>query len=157
MAITRFYNVSLCVSDLSRAVRFYRELLGFRLATRLELAGPVIGRSLGIGDCEAEVAFLERDGLHLELIGFRRPASQASAVAPEANRVGLSHLTFAVDDLASTLQSLKDRGVGILGETMTELGPGLASCLIRDPDGLLIELYQVPPGVASPYDPAPDA
>ncbi len=57
-----------------------------------------------------------------------------------------------VDDLATTLHSLRDRGATVLEETAVEPAPGVASCLVLDPDGFPIELYQVPAGVASPWD-----
>jgi catechol 2,3-dioxygenase-like lactoylglutathione lyase family enzyme len=80
----------------------------------------------------------------------------AEASLPPAStpslRAGFAHLTFAVDDLPSTLQSLRDRGVTVLRETLSDLGPGVSGCMILDPDALPIELYQCPAGVASPFD-----
>jgi glyoxylase I family protein len=152
MAIVQFYHVSLCVADLSRSVAFYRDVLGLRLAGEFDFEGPEIGRALGVGDCRVKAAFLARDGMRLELIAFEQPSTPSPAGPAVNNRIGLAHLTFSVDDLGSTLQSLRDRGVTVLAETRAELGPGVQVCSVRDPDGLLIELYQQPAGVASPYD-----
>jgi catechol 2,3-dioxygenase-like lactoylglutathione lyase family enzyme len=152
MAITQFYHVSLCVADLSRSVAFYRDVLGLRVAGEFDFAGPEIGRVLAVGDCRVKAAFLSRDGIRLELLAFERPAALRPGEPAANNRLGLAHLTFSVDDLDATLQSLRDRGVPILSETRAELGPGVAACSVRDPDGLLIELFQHPAGVASPYD-----
>src|SRR6185369_8367342 len=62
---------------------------------------------------------------------------------------GLSHLTFAVDDLRSTLHSLRDRGVRILDESLVEQASGVATCLVEDPDGLRVLLYERPVGTST--------
>ena len=154
MAISRFFHVSLCVSDLARSLEFYRDVLGFAVTGRAVFEGEAISRLLALGECRLRAAFLARDGIRLELACFERPVGGPPSPPPRPNQIGLSHLTFAVDDLVVTLQSLRDRGVEVLGETRCELGPGVSACMMRDPDGLLIELYQHPVGVASPYEPA---
>jgi len=151
MAISQFYHVSLCVADLARSVAFYRDVLGFRVAGEFSFTGPAISRVLAVEDCKLTAAFLARDGMRLELMAFERPSPPPPAPARN-DRVGLAHLTFAVDDLTSTLQSLRDRGVEVLAETQAELAPGVLACTVRDPDGMLLKLYQYPAGVASPYD-----
>jgi catechol 2,3-dioxygenase-like lactoylglutathione lyase family enzyme len=105
---------------------------------------------------------LERDGMRLELLSFgreERDPGGAERAAPPALRAadspGLSHLTFLVDDLRSTLRSLRDRGVAIDDATLVEHATGAASCLVRDPEGWPVLLVQQPAGVATPYDPAP--
>lgn len=152
MAIVQFQQVSLCVGDLERSLRFYRDLLGCRQVAELSFAGETPARTLGVAAAEFRAALLGRDGLRLELICFAGREEPSGEPPPRADRVGLSHLTFAVDDLSSSLHSLRDRGVEVLEETHTELASGVATCLIRDPDGQLVLLLQQPPGVATPWD-----
>jgi len=148
VAVVRMLHVALATSDVERALAFYRDALGFRVVGRFAFAGAERARALGAAGDAFASALLERDGLRLELL-------QAAGAAPTAAESGagrLSHLALAVDDLASTLHSLRDRGVTVLAGTHVEHAPGVASCLVLDPDGFRVELYQVPAGAASPWD-----
>jgi catechol 2,3-dioxygenase-like lactoylglutathione lyase family enzyme len=152
MAIVQLLQVSLCVRDLDRAVRFYRDLLGCRATADLAFEGAAPAASLGLRAGGFRSVLLERDGMRLELIAFSEsagatePGDVQSSIAP--NCPGLSHVTFVVDDLQATLQSLRDRGVAVREETFVEQAGGVATCLVRDPEGLLVLLYQRPAGVA---------
>ncbi len=39
MSILRLTHIGICVSDLERSLRFYRDLLGFKYISELEVAG----------------------------------------------------------------------------------------------------------------------
>jgi glyoxylase I family protein len=148
MAIVRMLHVAIGVSDIARSVAFYRDLLGCTLIDEVTFVGAASGRALGVSGEAFDAVLLVRDGFRIELV---RRADAPGAAAPAPSE-GLSHLAFAVDDLAATLQSLRDRGVTILRDTLTEHAAGVLSCLVRDPDGLPIALYHAPPGTASPWD-----
>lgn len=149
MAIVELHQVSLCVRDLSRALRFYRDVLGCTVVAELTYGGAASSAALGLDPGEFQSALLERDGMRLELIAFAGGGAPESDT-PRADRPGLSHLTLLVDDLRSTLQSLRDQGVAAVAGTQVEHAAGAASCLVRDPDGQLVLLVQQPAGVAQP-------
>ena len=64
-------------------------------------------------------------------------------------------MASAVDDLASTLHSLRDRSVTVEDRTLVDEAPGVRSCVVRDPDGLAVLLCQAPAGAASAWDDEP--
>jgi len=145
MAIVRMLYVALRVTETARSVAFYRDMLGFEVVGEVTLRGAETGRALGVAVEALDAVLLERDGFRMELL---RTDASVEHVVPTC---GLSHLALAVDDLATTLHSLRDRGVTIEAGTLTELAPGVATCVIRDPDGFPIVLSQAPSGVASPW------
>src|SRR5947209_4184574 len=78
--LERLTHIGLGVSDLGRSLRFYRDLLGFRPVHELEVEGEPAATLLGLPDVKLRAAYLERDGVTLELLHFARPPGvQASA------------------------------------------------------------------------------
>ena len=122
-----------CVVDLDRAVRFYVELLGFAVDRTLtlpdEATGPFLGVAAPVG---LTAVYLRKGDFQLELMAFDRPGNPPAAVRV-MNEPGLTHLSFAVDDLDASLDRIEPLG----GAIVTRL-PGAA--FVRDPDGQLLEL-----------------
>lgn len=151
MAIQRVAHVGICVSDLERSRRFYRDTLGFREVARLESHSAPTRRLLQLPDAELRAAFLERDGLRLELIGFARPATTAGERPRPMNRLGFTHLAIRVDALEATVAALRRAGATPLEETRME-NPrvGARAVVVLDPDGLRLELIEAPGDPAAP-------
>lgn len=137
MAIVGFRQLSLCVRDLERSCRFYAEVLGFEPGAVRPVEGSAVARSLGLASARGRSVVLVRSELTIELLQLDNPPVAETSWIPH-------HLVFSVDDLEATLQSLRDRGVELLEATRVVIAPGVASCLVCDPDGLRIELYQEP-------------
>ena len=146
MAIVAFLHISLRVSDLERSCRFYGDALGCEIGPVRDFEGPATAAPLLHEGARARAATVDRDGVAIELVELDAPRPD---VAPDLGRSPV-RLVFAVDDLASSLQSLRDRGVDVIEESRMCFAQGVASCLVRDPDGLLIQLYQEPAGVGLP-------
>src|SRR5258707_757801 len=107
MAIVRMLHVALGVTEIARSLTFYRDLLGFTVVRQTTFVGAASGRALGVSGDAFDAVLLARDGVRLELVR-RGAAAYGEAAAPGSS---LSHLAFAVDDLAATVHSLRARGV----------------------------------------------
>jgi predicted enzyme related to lactoylglutathione lyase len=62
-----------------------------------------------------------------------------------ANRLGLGHLAFAVDDVAATLRNVIAHGGSHLGSIVKSTVPGAGEIELtyaRDPEGNIIELQR---------------
>jgi catechol 2,3-dioxygenase len=121
-AETRIGHVHLKVSDLDRAVQFYRDLMGFDLITRF-------------GD---QAAFLSAGGYHHHL-GLNTWESKGGTPPPRGT-TGLYH--FAINyptrkDLATALKRLLDNGWSIDGASDHGTHEAL---YLHDPDFNGIEL-----------------
>jgi len=136
-------HVGLCVTDLERSRAFYEGALGFRhrsdlavpdapAATLLQVPPPVGLRAV----------YLERDGWVLELLHFDRPGNEPARDRP-FTEPGLTHISFAVDDLAAACALVTEHGGEVLAGTEI---PGMA-VMVRDPDGQLLELLPAAPAV----------
>jgi catechol 2,3-dioxygenase len=119
----RIGHVHLKVSDLERAIRFYRDVLGFELTQRY-------GR---------QAAFLSAGGYHHH-IGLNTWES-AGGSPPPAAATGLYHVAILYPsraELADALRRLLDAGIPLEGAS----DHGVSEALyLRDPDGNGVELY----------------
>ncbi len=131
---TTIGHVHLKVSDLERALTFYRDVLGFELQQRF-------GR---------QAAFLSVGGYHHH-IGLNTWES-ADGSPPAPGTTGLYHLAILLPtrrDLAATLQRILQKGVEIDGAA----DHGVSEAIyFRDPDGNGIEIYWDRPPALWPRD-----
>jgi catechol 2,3-dioxygenase-like lactoylglutathione lyase family enzyme len=148
--LLRLTHIGLCVSDLERALRFYRDLLGFQYEHDLGVEGEPTDTLLRLRDVKLQAVYLHRDGVRLELLHFASPPAPPARVRPMHER-GLTHLSFRVADLDATVAALRAAGERVLDETIIRFPEfQSAACCIVDPDGQLIELVQTPGDPAAP-------
>jgi len=145
MSIDYLMHVGICVSDLDRSVRFYRDVLGFREAGHLELDGEPTATLLGLDELELRAVYLERDGFRIELIHYPRPGTVGPADARPMNQLGLTHFTLRVTDLDETLRQVEAHGGSVLEKTRIhsqELDAPIDAIYALDPDGTRLELAE---------------
>ncbi len=151
MAVLRMTHVGICVSDLDRSLRFYRDLLGFTYRSELHVRGAPTTTLLRLADVDLHAVYLERDGTRIELLHYVVPGAVGAAAPRPMNARGLTHLSLRVDSVADTLQALRNAGVAVLDETRIEFPEfGSAAVFVCDPDGTLIELVQSPGDLEKP-------
>src|ERR1044072_7677765 len=95
-----FVHIGLVVEDLDETVRFLT-LLGFDCGTPSVFDGAWIDRIIGLYAPTVEVG-MERPpagGDVCEVVRFHAPVAGADEAAPPANRPGLRHVAFKVDDV----------------------------------------------------------
>jgi catechol 2,3-dioxygenase-like lactoylglutathione lyase family enzyme len=148
--LERLTHVGLCVSDLDRSLRFYRDLLGFSPEHELRVAGEPTDTLLGLRGVRLHAVYLRRDGLRLELLHFASPPAPPRPPRP-MNEHGLTHLSFRVADLNATIAALRAAGERVVEESVIRIPQsGAAACMILDPDGQLLELVQSAGNPAAP-------
>jgi len=117
-------HVHLKVSDIDRALAFYRDVLGFEVTQRL-------------GD---DAAFLSAGGYHHHL-GLNTWESREGS-PPPPGATGLYHVAIRYPDratLGDALHRLVEAGVSVSGAT----DHGVSEAIyLSDPDGNGIELYR---------------
>ena len=131
------HHTGLCVTDLERSTRFYVDGLGFRTVTDLHPPDSPVDAFFGLeSPLGLTVRFLERDDFLLELFAFADAGTDDTSARDRTMRSpGLTHLTLTVKDPDAVAQAATDAG----GTVMPNRIPG-AAVLVRDPDGLQVEL-----------------
>ena len=138
-------HVGICVHDLDRSVRFYRDGLGFEEAGGLEISGEPTATLMEIPDVDLRAVYLERDGLRIELLHYPSPGTVGSPEPRPMNQLGLTHFAVRVDNLDDVIAKLVPLGAVILEHTRVRVDEFDANIIyITDPDGTRIECIQTP-------------
>ena len=150
LPIQRLTHIGICVADLERSLRFYRDLLGFTVEHELAVEGEPTDTLLRLRGTNLRALYLTRDGVRIELLHFASPPAPPPRERP-MNEHGLTHLSFRVADLDAMVAGLQAAGVRVLEETVLRFPEfQSAACFIVDPDGQLIELVQAPGDPSAP-------
>jgi|SRR5690606_25467117 len=141
MASPGVSHLGLCVSDLPRALAFWRDALGFREGKQLDVAGDLAETLLGLRDLDLRAVFLERDGLRLELLHFVSPGHRGAGEPRPMNALGYTHLSLRVEDFDATLAAVEAAGGRVLrGTLVRDPASGRGAVFVTDPDGARVEL-----------------
>jgi lactoylglutathione lyase len=146
--LTTVDHIGFTVSDLDRAIEFYSFLLEREPVARKTWDVEYLGRIQGYPGLRVEAGFFELPGgLTLELIHYLSPPHEV--VDMETYNVGNAHLSLVSADLHGLFARLQGR-VELRSEAPVKIawGPyeGGYAARIRDPDGITIELVELPAG-----------
>lgn len=125
--IKKVHHVAIIASDFQKSRKFYVELLGLkpvREIYREERDSWMLQLAIG-------------DHYVIELFSFPNPPIRPSR--PEA--VGLRHLAFEVDDIASAKRYLENNNIKV-EEIRTDPHTNKLFTFFSDPDDLPLELYE---------------
>ena len=165
---TRLHHVGLVCAELRSSLRFYRDLLGLPVLDEGRVEGEDIDTLLA--EKGVRLAYAELDlgrGQVLELLqrtgeaspGAATAASPAtspawrSTAAHSATGVGLpaagvAHIAFEVADLGALVPRLRAAGVRLRSEPVVLLEEGrwhgAQAVYAEDPDGVIVELVELP-------------
>lgn len=139
----RLTHLGLCVSDMDRALRFYRDVLGFAVSTEfpeLRVENEMADRLLSLRRVSLHAVYLERDGFRIELLHYASPRSPVAAPSRAMNDLGLTHLSIRVPDVRAAMEAIEAGGGRVEPGTTVEIEGLAVATFVRDPDGLPIEL-----------------
>ena len=116
-----FDHVTIAVEDLEKARHFF-SLLGFEETKATVVSGEEMSRYMGIPDWVADHVTLELAGAlthqEVQILRFHHPKLPDNPSESNLDRLGFSHVCFAVDDLDGTLDRLRAGGVQVRNEVM---------------------------------------
>ncbi len=123
-------HLGVAVKDLEEARNYYRSVFG------LESSDPIIG-----GDGTVKVSLVEVGNAIVELL---QPIGSEGVMTKflEKRGEGIHHLCYEVDDINAEVESLKAKGMEVLGEPR----PGAEGMAVflhpRGTHGVLVELVE---------------
>jgi catechol 2,3-dioxygenase-like lactoylglutathione lyase family enzyme len=139
-------HLGLCVSDLDRSRRFYIDGLGFTEFARFEITRPIAEVD---APHDLTSYFMQKDGLRIELLDYRKPGVFGRP-ADRRNQLGLTHLSFVVEDVDAAAKELEQYGGTIVEGTRSgqDDPDSVQIIFVADPDGTRVELMRLAAGQA---------
>jgi catechol 2,3-dioxygenase-like lactoylglutathione lyase family enzyme len=138
-------HVGICVTDLTRSLRFWVDGLGFEAGERYELDSrlvPELHHALEVDGPVALISqFLRLGAMAVELLAFSDPAPTGRP-STTRGQLGLTHLAFHVTDLGEAIDHVVRHGGTLVESTQVDVGTEVA--FLEDPDGVRVELMLRP-------------
>lgn len=142
MKIRHVDHIGINVDNLDAAKAFFIDL-GFKVLGETTMQGELVERVIGLKDVRDDIVMLQApDGeVNLELVKFHHPIDQEGVQVAPANKLGLRHLAFQVEDLEEIIATLKQKGHKLVGEVQTYENMWKL-CYVRGPEGIILELAE---------------
>ena len=129
------------VEDLEISMRFYRDLLGFRVSKQMEDSGKFISTVLAMNLVTVTTAKMAApDGQLIELLKFHTHPQNGNPRG--ICDIGITHIAFSVDNIDREYEKLVREGISFVSSP--QLSPdGFAKvAFCRAPEGTFIELVE---------------
>jgi predicted enzyme related to lactoylglutathione lyase len=143
---TRYAHTNLVASDWKTLCAFYERVFNCTFVPpERDQNGEWLEKGTGVPGAALKGAHMRlpgygENGPTLEIFSYKKMEERPN---PQANRKGLGHLAFAVDDVTHTLAELISAGGKAVGEVVVREVPGvgmLTFVYAADPEGNLLEL-----------------
>ena len=149
MSVRRLDHVSFTVMDLERSVSFWESLLGEPPTSRVEYRDPKDAEVIGYPGVRMSAAYFEFPGG--TLLDCSSTSTKPASVPPASSEtfvVGNAHVGLVLDDLDAACERIRAYGTEYRSAAPVPLTSGAhaggRSIYIRDPDGITVELLELP-------------
>lgn len=144
--VTGVNHTGVTVSDLGRAIRYFRDALGLPVSDPQPCRGPLFEQVTGVDGCVIDICYVTAPGHTIELLSYASPAgTRTSDLRPCDN--GHTHLCFDVDDIETVISAGRPYGFEPVNPVQTvREGPraGMKAVYTTGPDNVTIELMERP-------------
>ena len=143
---TRYRHTNIVAADWQALAAFYEDVFGcVPVPPRRDLVGAWLDRGTGVRDAQLT-------GVHLRLPGhgdggptleIYSYAASEPRPAVAANREGIAHIAFEVDDVVAATRLVLEHGGSNVGDVTSAEVPGvgfLTFVYLADPEGNIVEL-----------------
>jgi lactoylglutathione lyase len=140
----QFAHTALTVADMDRSIAFYQEL-GFTQAWTRELADAEVATLFGLARVQVKVAYLVLGANALELYQFAEQGGRDMAAVMRPFDRGVMHISVLVSGLDELYATLAAQGHQPYSAPVS-LSGGVRAVMVRDPDGVAVELFEAAAG-----------
>lgn len=140
--ILGIHHPAISVSDLEKALAFYRDKLGFETVMEIELPGGIemMSKAFDLKDAGYKVAMLRKGNSCIELFEFTGDEVAVGDPKRPVSKHGITHICLAASDYEADYRQLQEAGV-VFNTEPNGAAPGRWA-YGRDPFGNVIELLE---------------
>jgi glyoxylase I family protein len=142
--IRGIHHTAISTGDLDRALRFYRDLLGFEeiFSSAWEVGTEVADHITGLQGSAARLSMLRAGNACIELFQYTSPRPKPGEPLRPVCDHGITHICLDVTDIEAEYERLKAAGMPFHCPPQ-EVEGGIRATYGRDPDGNVVELLEV--------------
>ena len=150
MEATGVTHIGICVRDMDKSLAFYRDALGMKVLGD-RATDPSDGGRLHNYKHQRKtrrwVSLSYGEGASPTLTLTSHPTESPDGQPILLDQVGITHFSFAVNDVKGLAEELVAKGVELGGpvEAFTNDNGEMRSIYVRDPDGILVQ-FNTPSG-----------
>ena len=135
-------HTGIVVNEIENAIKFWVNLLGFKVVIDQIEEGEFIDKLLGLDNVSVRtVKLAAQDGSLVELLHFK---SHKSFPTWDGNpyKTGLTHIAFNVADISNVVSILEQNGYNQVNQYQKSLSGEALVCYVKGFEGLLLELVE---------------
>lgn len=152
--LTRLFHIAINAKDLGRSVEFYQRL-GFSVLADRTVDNPELSVAFAVPSQKCRFVHLrlgdDEQATVLDIVEWFGPGTADGAGTPMQNARGLTRFAVLTDDTDKVHEELKSAGAEFITTPTTVLTPqgGWRVCLVKDPDGVVVQITQLIPPPAT--------
>ena len=144
MEATCVTHIGICVRDMDKSLAFYRDILGMKVLGDRMTDPTESGRSHNykrVRQSRRWVSLSYGEGTSPTLTLTCHPGDEPDGQPIKLDEVGISHLSFGVQDVEGLTEELLAKGIEFAGplESFTDAKGEIRSIYVQDPDGILVQ------------------
>jgi catechol 2,3-dioxygenase-like lactoylglutathione lyase family enzyme len=135
-------HTGIVVNEIENAIKFWVNLLGFKVIIDQIEEGDFIDKLLGLNNVSVRtVKLAAQDGSQVELLHF---ISHKSLPTWDGNpyKTGLTHIAFNVADISNVVSILEQNGYSQVNRYQKSINGKALVCYVKGFEGLLLELVE---------------
>tara|TARA_B110000503_G_C6991513_1_gene347559 strand:+ start:395 stop:841 length:447 start_codon:yes stop_codon:yes gene_type:complete len=145
MTTTNLRHVGIVSNNLNRSIKFYKDILGFKIIKKMNESGSNLSKVMGLKNVKVTTVKMKPfDGdTMIELLYWKNPVPKKKINCPKLNYFGLTHYAMTVKNIDKLYIKLKNKGVEFLHEPLMSEDKNVKLAFCKSPDGVFIEMVQV--------------
>lgn len=134
-------HIGIVTKNLEESLKFYRDLLGFKIKSEDKEDTKFIDKILGLKESSMKTIKLsDASGGIIELLQYDNP--QGKTTDREINDFGISHFALTVQNLDDIYNKLKNNNIEFISTPTLSPDNKAKVCFCYDPNGAFIELVE---------------
>jgi catechol 2,3-dioxygenase-like lactoylglutathione lyase family enzyme len=150
-AVSAVESIAMVVSDMTRSVAFFRDVLTFEQVSDAEVAGDQYERLEGLFGLRLRIVRMRLGAESLDLMQYLAPEGRPVPVDSRSNDRWFQHIAIIVSDMDQAYARLRTHNVRHASSGPQRLpdwnknAGGIQAFYFKDPDGHALEILAFPP------------